>query len=110
MLKKDFCYYNNCSLSQPRYFCKTCRRYWTHSGTLRNVPGGGGCRKAKRSKASSSSSASASASASASSGDSLTPHSSLQVLPQSLKDVAARNLAPPPAAAGGEGHMGYSFY
>ncbi|PWA64471.1 DOF transcription factor 11 [Artemisia annua] len=24
-----FCYYNNYSLSQPRYFCKTCRRYWT---------------------------------------------------------------------------------
>ncbi|KAF4399055.1 hypothetical protein G4B88_023649, partial [Cannabis sativa] len=24
-----FCYYNNYSLTQPRYFCKTCRRYWT---------------------------------------------------------------------------------
>ncbi|XP_030467816.1 dof zinc finger protein DOF3.1-like [Syzygium oleosum] len=107
-MNTKFCYYNNYSLSQPRYFCKTCRRYWTHGGTLRNVPVGGGCRKAKRSKASSSSSASASASAS--SGDSLTPHSSLQVLPQSLRDVAAGNLAPPPAAAGGEGHLGYSFY
>ncbi|XAR59167.1 hypothetical protein NMG60_11014844 [Bertholletia excelsa] len=46
-----FCYYNNYSLSQPRYFCKTCRRYWTHGGTLRNVPVGGGCRKGKRQKA-----------------------------------------------------------
>ncbi|KAG6391987.1 hypothetical protein SASPL_146189 [Salvia splendens] len=45
-----FCYYNNYSLSQPRYFCKACRRYWTHGGTLRNVPVGGGCRKAKRPK------------------------------------------------------------
>lgn len=45
-----FCYYNNYSLSQPRYFCKTCRRYWTKGGALRNVPVGGGCRKNKRSK------------------------------------------------------------
>ncbi|KAL6544817.1 hypothetical protein OROMI_023679 [Orobanche minor] len=43
-----FCYYNNYSLSQPRYFCKACRRYWTHGGTLRNVPIGGGCRRNKR--------------------------------------------------------------
>ncbi|XP_022927122.1 dof zinc finger protein DOF5.3-like [Cucurbita moschata] len=46
-----FCYYNNYSLSQPRYFCKSCRRYWTHGGTLRNVPIGGGSRKQKRPKA-----------------------------------------------------------
>ncbi|XP_068653914.1 dof zinc finger protein DOF1.6-like [Aristolochia californica] len=51
-----FCYYNNYSLSQPRYYCKTCRRYWTKGGTLRNVPVGGGCRKGKRSKKNSSSS------------------------------------------------------
>ncbi|KAK9127252.1 hypothetical protein Syun_016049 [Stephania yunnanensis] len=43
-----FCYYNNYSLSQPRYFCKACRRYWTKGGSLRNVPVGGGCRKNKR--------------------------------------------------------------
>ncbi|XP_076961143.1 dof zinc finger protein DOF4.6-like [Bidens hawaiensis] len=53
-----FCYYNNYSLSQPRYFCKTCRRYWTEGGTLRNVPVGGGSRKNKRSSSSSSSSSS----------------------------------------------------
>ncbi|KAF3783206.1 Dof zinc finger protein DOF1-4 [Nymphaea thermarum] len=45
-----FCYYNNYSLSQPRHFCKTCKRYWTRGGTLRNVPVGGGCRKNKRVK------------------------------------------------------------
>ncbi|GMI74297.1 DOF protein 2.1 [Hibiscus trionum] len=50
-----FCYYNNYSLSQPRYFCKSCRRYWTKGGTLRNVPVGGGCRKNRRSSSSSSS-------------------------------------------------------
>ncbi|CAH9075649.1 unnamed protein product [Cuscuta epithymum] len=44
-----FCYYNNYSLSQPRYFCKGCRRYWTKGGSLRNVPVGGGCRKGRRS-------------------------------------------------------------
>eukprot|EP01018_Ginkgo_biloba_P029115 Gb_12877 [translate_table: standard] len=45
-----FCYYNNYSLSQPRHFCKTCRRYWTRGGALRTVPVGGGCRKNKRAK------------------------------------------------------------
>ncbi|KAJ8506254.1 hypothetical protein OPV22_007140 [Ensete ventricosum] len=44
-----FCYYNNYSRSQPRHFCKACRRHWTEGGTLRNVPVGGG-RKNKRSK------------------------------------------------------------
>ncbi|KAE8684513.1 Dof zinc finger protein DOF1.2 [Hibiscus syriacus] len=43
-----FCYYNNYSLSQPRYFCKGCRRYWTKGGSLRKVPVGGGCRKTRR--------------------------------------------------------------
>ncbi|XP_062022855.1 dof zinc finger protein DOF1.2 [Rosa rugosa] len=43
-----FCYYNNYSLSQPRYFCKGCRRYWTKGGSMRNVPVGGGCRKNRR--------------------------------------------------------------
>ncbi|KAJ9174294.1 hypothetical protein P3X46_017333 [Hevea brasiliensis] len=55
-----FCYYNNYSLSQPRYFCKTCRRYWTEGGSLRNVPVGGGSRKNKRSSSSSSTSSSSS--------------------------------------------------
>ncbi|CAA7019210.1 unnamed protein product [Microthlaspi erraticum] len=48
-----FCYYNNYSLTQPRYFCKGCRRYWTKGGSLRNVPVGGGCRKSRRPKSSS---------------------------------------------------------
>ncbi|XP_057950826.1 dof zinc finger protein DOF4.6-like [Malania oleifera] len=47
-INTKFCYYNNYSLSQPRYFCKTCRRYWTEGGSLRNVPVGGGSRKNKR--------------------------------------------------------------
>ncbi|KAF8698770.1 hypothetical protein HU200_035028 [Digitaria exilis] len=33
-----FCYYNNYSLSQPRHLCRTCRRYWTHGGALRDLP------------------------------------------------------------------------
>ncbi|KAK8498725.1 hypothetical protein V6N13_123375 [Hibiscus sabdariffa] len=49
-LNTKFCYYNNYNLSQPRHFCKSCRRYWTKGGILRNVPVGGGCRKAKRTK------------------------------------------------------------
>nr|GEX04805.1 hypothetical protein [Tanacetum cinerariifolium] len=47
-----FCYYNNYSLTQPRHFCKTCRRYWTKGGALRNVPIGGGCRKKKNTSSS----------------------------------------------------------
>eukprot|EP00250_Pteridium_aquilinum_P011917 c20389_g2_i1 orf=888-1952(+) len=49
-LDTKFCYYNNYSLTQPRYFCKNCKRYWTAGGALRNVPVGGGLRKNKRSK------------------------------------------------------------
>ncbi|KAK4277506.1 hypothetical protein QN277_015497 [Acacia crassicarpa] len=45
-----FCYYNNYSLSQPRYLCKSCRRYWTKGGFLRNVPVRGGSRKSRRPK------------------------------------------------------------
>ncbi|MBA0704958.1 hypothetical protein Golax_017179, partial [Gossypium laxum] len=47
-----FCYFNNYSLTQPRHLCKTCKRYWTRGGALRNVPVGGGCRRNKRSKGS----------------------------------------------------------
>ncbi|CAN6167340.1 unnamed protein product [Urochloa humidicola] len=53
-----FCYYNNYNTSQPRHFCKSCRRYWTKGGSLRNVPVGGGTRR----KSSSSSPASSSSS------------------------------------------------
>ncbi|XP_057541730.1 dof zinc finger protein DOF3.4 [Amaranthus tricolor] len=57
-LNTKFCYYNNYNFSQPRHFCKACRRYWTHGGTLRDIPIGGGSRKtAKRSRTSSASSA-----------------------------------------------------
>nr|XP_043636850.1 dof zinc finger protein DOF1.7-like [Erigeron canadensis] len=44
-INTKFCYYNNYNLSQPRHFCKNCRRYWTKGGTLRNIPIGGGTRK-----------------------------------------------------------------
>ncbi|XP_042969097.1 dof zinc finger protein DOF5.4-like [Carya illinoinensis] len=45
-----FCYYNNYNFSPSRHFCKNCRRYWTHDGTLRDIPvGGGSCKNAKRS-------------------------------------------------------------
>ena len=54
-----FCYYNNYNLSQPRHFCKSCKRYWTKGGALRNIPIGGGSRKiTKRSSSKRSSSSS----------------------------------------------------
>ncbi|CAH8316024.1 unnamed protein product [Eruca vesicaria subsp. sativa] len=43
-----FCYYNNYNFSQPRHFCKSCRRYWTHGGTLRDIPVGGVSRKSSK--------------------------------------------------------------
>ncbi|XP_074556491.1 uncharacterized protein LOC141812360 [Curcuma longa] len=36
-----FCYYNNYSKLQPRYYCRACLRHWTEGGSLRNVPVGG---------------------------------------------------------------------
>ncbi|PWA87951.1 Zinc finger, Dof-type [Artemisia annua] len=57
--KTKFCYYNNYSVSQPRYFCKDCRRYWTHGGSIRNLPNNGTNRKRGRVTSASSSSQSA---------------------------------------------------
>ncbi|KAI0502014.1 hypothetical protein KFK09_016959 [Dendrobium nobile] len=75
-----FCYFNNYSLSQPRHFCKTCRRYWTRGGALRNVPVGGGCRRNKRTKAGSTSSKT-SFSAGASSSTATASMNSTTILP-----------------------------
>ncbi|GAB4845468.1 hypothetical protein Ancab_038876 [Ancistrocladus abbreviatus] len=44
-----FCYYNNYNVNQPRHFCKSCQRYWTAGGAMRNVPVGAGRRKNKNS-------------------------------------------------------------
>ncbi|CAA7397316.1 unnamed protein product [Spirodela intermedia] len=40
-----FCYFNNHSITQPRYLCKGCGRHWTQGGSLRNIPIGGRSRK-----------------------------------------------------------------
>ncbi|XP_016438043.1 dof zinc finger protein DOF5.8-like [Nicotiana tabacum] len=65
-INTKFCYYNNYNLSQPRHFCKKCKRYWTKGGTLRNIPVGGASRKnTKRSSTSSSSKRSSTTSSSA---------------------------------------------
>ncbi|MBA0847637.1 hypothetical protein Goshw_020822, partial [Gossypium schwendimanii] len=40
----------NIPVPEPRHLCKTCKRYWTRGGALRNVPVGGGCHRNKRSK------------------------------------------------------------
>ncbi|XP_057797207.1 dof zinc finger protein DOF3.1-like [Salvia miltiorrhiza] len=57
-----FCYYNNYNLSQPRHFCRSCKRYWTKGGALRNIPVGGGSRKNSKRSSSTSSSADSAAS------------------------------------------------
>lgn len=48
-LDTKFCYFNNYNVNQPRHFCKSCQRYWTAGGALRNVPVGAGRRKNKHS-------------------------------------------------------------
>ena len=80
-----FCYYNNYSLTQPRYFCKTCRRYWTEGGSLRNIPVGGGSRKNKRSASSSSNSSSSNTSSKNKLPDLVTPQSLSQSSTQNPK-------------------------
>ncbi|XP_058727370.1 cyclic dof factor 1-like isoform X2 [Vicia villosa] len=42
-----FCYFNNYNVNQPRHFCRSCHRYWTAGGTMRNVAVGAGRRKNK---------------------------------------------------------------
>ncbi|CAL4885118.1 unnamed protein product [Urochloa decumbens] len=93
-----FCYYNNYNLSQPRHFCKSCRRYWTKGGVLRNVPVGGGCRKAKRSSPSSSSSSAPSTPTSAA-ADAKTPRRASASSPRSNNSGSptAAATAPDPA-------------
>lgn len=44
-----FCYFNNYSVEQPRYYCRACERHWTHGGIQRNIPSGGKSRKEKKS-------------------------------------------------------------
>ncbi|THG23538.1 dof zinc finger protein DOF3.1-like [Camellia sinensis] len=62
-----FCYYNNYNTSQPRHFCRNCKRYWTKGGTLRNVPIGGGTRSKNTKRTSSNPKRSSSFSSSSSS-------------------------------------------
>ncbi|CAH8346428.1 unnamed protein product [Eruca vesicaria subsp. sativa] len=100
-----FCYYNNYSLSQPRYFCKTCRRYWTKGGTLRNIPVGGGCRKNK--KPSSSNSSSSTSSGKKPSNIVTTNTHDLMALPHSHQNYQTTPLGL--SHFGGNGMMGSSY-
>ncbi|KAH6774598.1 DNA binding with one finger 4.7 [Perilla frutescens var. frutescens] len=53
-LDTRFRYYNNNSHTQPRHYCRTCKRQWTVGGKLRLIPIGGNTRNGKPTKASSS--------------------------------------------------------
>jgi hypothetical protein len=89
-----FCYFNNYSLSQPRHFCKACRRYWTRGGALRNVPVGGGIRRnAKRSSSKKSSRQQVGAAAAASSSSSATSTSTTATTTTTSSAAAAEVLA-----------------
>nr|GLL17815.1 dof zinc finger protein DOF1.7 [Ipomoea trifida] len=87
-MNTKFCYYNNYNLSQPRYFCKSCKRYWTKGGVLRNIPVGGASRKTtKRSSSSSSSSSDEKRSSTTSSSPSSTATKSSSSPPLPAADV-----------------------
>nr|GMD19617.1 dof zinc finger protein DOF4.5-like [Ipomoea batatas] len=44
-----FCYFNNYNMNQPRYYCRACKRHWTHGGIQRNIPIGGKSNKGRKS-------------------------------------------------------------
>ena len=44
-----FCYYNNYNVEQPRFYCRTCQRFWTKGGKMRTLRVGSGKRKYERS-------------------------------------------------------------
>jgi Dof domain, zinc finger len=46
-MNTKFCYFNNYNVNQPRHLCRTCNRYWTAGGSLRDVPFGSGRRKTR---------------------------------------------------------------
>ncbi|PAN21460.1 hypothetical protein GQ55_3G442800 [Panicum hallii var. hallii] len=107
-----FCYFNNYSLSQPRHFCKACRRYWTRGGALRNVPVGGGCRRnTKRSSKKSSrggqgggagaTAATSSSSTTSTTATSTTTTSAAMAAAEAIASMQAQlpHLGLPPAAA-----------
>ncbi|KAL2937657.1 Dof zinc finger protein DOF1.7 [Bienertia sinuspersici] len=95
-----FCYYNNYNLSQPRHFCKNCRRYWTKGGALRNIPVGGGSRKnTKRTSSKRSSSAHT-----PTSGPTPAPSPGPEAKPASL--IGSGLGLPSPGGGGGGGGAG----
>ncbi|KAF3501594.1 hypothetical protein F2Q69_00039942 [Brassica cretica] len=106
-LNTKFCYYNNYNHSQPRHFCKNCRRYWTKGGVLRNVPVGGGCRKAKRSKSKqppSSSSTSTADKPTAQDGEEKPSSSESSSLPASTSTATAATAAAAKGVMGADMH------
>ncbi|ESQ30835.1 hypothetical protein EUTSA_v10011762mg [Eutrema salsugineum] len=95
-INTKFCYYNNYNLLQPRYFCKSCRRYWTQGGTLRDVPIGGGTRRSssKRNRSFSASSATTASSSSSCSSSvvTTTTHESEPVVKQGTATTEGSNV------------------
>ncbi|EOA20785.1 hypothetical protein CARUB_v10001121mg [Capsella rubella] len=89
-----FCYFNNYSLTQPRHFCKSCRRYWTRGGALRSVPVGGGCRRNKRTKNSSGGGGGSSSSGNSKSQDSTTSNDQYH-----HRAMASNQMGPPSSSS-----------
>ena len=100
-----FCYYNNYNKSQPRHFCRACKRHWTKGGTLRNVPVGGG-RKNKRAKKSNT----PNTATTTSSISTTTVTTSNGNMDGGLSTHMTVQTLPPPLALGGQKSMPSSLY
>ncbi|XP_041026028.1 dof zinc finger protein DOF1.4-like [Juglans microcarpa x Juglans regia] len=89
-----FCYYNNYNKSQPRHFCRACKRHWTKGGTLRNVPVGGGRKNKRLKKSSTATSASTSASAATTSTTNSDVDNKLKTAHMAIQAQQQRNNLP----------------
>ncbi|KAF7026599.1 hypothetical protein CFC21_038704 [Triticum aestivum] len=91
-----FCYFNNYSLTQPRHFCRACRRSWTRGGALRNVPVGGRYRRhAKRSAKPKAASTASGDGAGTSSATSMTPNTTFTTTSSPALQYFMFGSAPP---------------
>lgn len=104
-MNTKFCYYNNYNLSQPRHFCKACRRYWTKGGALRNIPVGGGTRRNSK-RHSTSYSASSNADSSSSSINNKNTKNNTGVINPHPPKKAAIEIPDPALVYPGIGHLG----
>eukprot|EP00793_Prasinoderma_coloniale_P000760 PRCOL_00003910-RA len=91
-----FCYYNNYNIKQPRHLCRSCQRYWTAGGTLRNVPVGAGRRKSKSAAKAEKAAAESAAAAAIAAAANAAAHAQAQVQHAAAAQVTPASIAQMP--------------